>query len=91
MINFSFQSQIEEADQALKYTTIYMGRSLNPLFITLQEIDKSKGSKSSLELVEIQHVDIVIFCNTTDYVTVTCNDVGRQFSEEDLSGVIKHL
>ena len=24
-------------------TMIYMGRSLNPLFVTLQEIDKSKG------------------------------------------------
>ena len=70
---------------------IYMDRSLNPLFVTLQGIDKSKGWKSSLDLVEIQHVDIVIFCNTsdTDYVTVTCNDIDRQFSEEGLSGVIK--
>ena len=51
------------ADQALKYryTMIYMGRSLNHLFVTLQEIDKSKGWKSSLKFVEIQHVDIVIF------------------------------
>ena len=41
-----FWSQIEEADQALKYNiydTIYMGRSLNLLFVILQEIDKSKG------------------------------------------------
>ena len=60
-----FRSQIEEADQVLKYTMIYMDRSLNPLFVTLQEIDKSKGWKSSLELVEISHVDIVIFANTS--------------------------
>ena len=60
-----FRSQIEEADQALKYTMIYMGRSLNPLFVTLQEIDKSKGWKSSLELVEIQHVDIILLSFVT--------------------------
>ena len=58
-----FRSQIEEADQAVKYTLIYICRSLNPLFVTLQEIDKSKFWKS-LELVEIQHVGIVIFCDT---------------------------
>ena len=60
-----FRSQIEEADQALKYTMIYMGRSLYPLFVTLQEIDKSKGWKSSLELVEIQHVDIILLSFVT--------------------------
>ena len=44
---------------------IYMGRWLNPLFVTLQEIDKSKGWKSSLELVEIQHVDIILLSFVT--------------------------
>ena len=56
-----FGPEIEEADQALKYTMIYMGRSLNPLFVTLQETDKSKGWNSSIEFFEIQHVDIVCF------------------------------
>ena len=40
---FFLGSQLEEADQTLKYTMINMGRSLNPLFVSLQEINKSKG------------------------------------------------
>ena len=44
---------------------IYMGRSLNPLFVTFQETDKSKGWKSLLELVEIQHVDIILLSFVT--------------------------
>ena len=64
-----------------------MGRILNPLFVTLQEIDKSKGWKSSLEL------GIVIFCNTSPitsqlHVMTLSTDVSRQFSEEGFSGVI---
>ena len=32
---------------------------------------------------------LTLFCYLHHYVTVACNDVGRQFSEEGLSRVIK--
>ena len=48
---------------------IYMGRSLNPLFVALREIDKSNSWKSLLEFIEIQYVDIVIFLNTSSMMS----------------------
>ena len=52
----------------IKHSSIYIksyGLVIKSFVSHFARIDKSKGWKSSLELVEIQHVDIVIFCNTS--------------------------